>query len=273
MTLAFVLLTAQLGAAPYSVPWQLRPTGAATVVRSDTAFAFFEGEHRGSTIASMLLGSFRVAPGFAPFVRLGFVDHAAGASPEMRSLVNPVVGANYAFQPSEDLRLAFYLGATIPIGMHSDANKMGALARSAMDNAMFAVDDFALLPGVDFAWVDDGATVQIEATLMQLFRVRGEGPDAARTNLTLGLHVGYFLAPQVSVGAELRYQRFLSTPAAVAKDPPTRDVLSFAAGPRLHLQLAETIWIRPGLSYGRGLDDPMSNRDYGIVQLDVPVSF
>jgi hypothetical protein len=138
---------------------------------------------------------------------------------------------------------------------------------------MFAVDYFTIFPGVDFAWVDHGLTIQIEATLLQLFRVRGDPPESMRTNLTMGLHVGYFLHPQVSLGAELRYQRWLSTPVAVKNDPMMRDVLTAAAGPRFHIQLGDTIWIRPGLSYTRGLDDPMSKQDYGIVQLDVPVSF
>jgi hypothetical protein len=32
-------------------------------------------------------------------------------------------------------------------------------------------------------------------------------------------------------------------------------------------------WLRPGLSYTRALDKPMTNSGYDIVQLDVPYSF
>ena len=50
---------------PYSLPFQLRPAAAATVVRSDTAFAFYENpvsDKGGFTVASMLLGSYKLTP-------------------------------------------------------------------------------------------------------------------------------------------------------------------------------------------------------------------
>src|SRR6187397_977069 len=50
---------------PYSIPWQLRPAAAATVVRSDTAMAFYENPatgESGTTVASMLLGSYKITP-------------------------------------------------------------------------------------------------------------------------------------------------------------------------------------------------------------------
>ena len=93
-----------------------------------------------------------------------------------------------------------------------------------MDNAMFLVNDFAVFPGVDFAYVSHGFTAQVEATLFQLWRVKGDkgptpkNPDSSKTNLTMGLHIGYFFIPQLSVGAEIRHQRFLSTPLAVKND-------------------------------------------------------
>ena len=81
---------------------------------------------------------------------------------------------------------------------------------------MFAADYFTVFPGVDLAYVNHGFTVQVEATLLQLFRVRGDDDPGRtttrRTNLTAGLHVGYFFIPQLSAGAELRHQRWLSTP-------------------------------------------------------------
>ena len=82
-----------------------------------------------------------------------------------------------------------------------------------MDNSMFAVDYFTIFPGADLAYVAHGLTVQAEATLFQLTRVRGKdtvpGKDSSNTNLTAGLHVGYFVIPQFSVGVELRHQRWL----------------------------------------------------------------
>jgi hypothetical protein len=278
---------------PYSIPFQLRPAAAATVLRSDTAFASYENPVSGNggfTVASMLLGSYKLTPEFAPLVRLGVVSNSPPDGPMAPdsgfSFINPVVGGTYLFKLSPEFRLAAFLGLTVPIGggggdmpdpATAAANGAGVYARSALDNAMFAVDYFAFFPGFDIAYVAHGLTVQIEATLFQLLRVRGEGTppgaDSARTNLTTGLHVGYFLIPQLSLGAELRYQRWLSTPAAVKLNDKARDTLTAAFGVRFHAKLSETIWIRPALVYARGLDDPMDAANYNIVQLDVPVLF
>lgn len=54
------------------------------------------------------------------------------------------------------------------------------------------------------------------------------------------------------MGAELRYQRFLSTPTSVVNDPEVREQLSFGVGVRGHLKL-DTVMMRPGVSYGRAL--------------------
>ena len=58
---------------PYSLPWQLRPVAAVNVVRSDTAVAFYDNGMgaTGSTVATMLLASYKVTPSLAPMVRLG----------------------------------------------------------------------------------------------------------------------------------------------------------------------------------------------------------
>jgi hypothetical protein len=144
-----------------------------------------------------------------------------------------------------------------------------------MDNAMFATNYFTIFPGVGFAYVAHGLTLQVEATLLQLFRVRGKAyePDESRTNLTMGMHVGYFFLPVLSLGAELRHQRWLSSPAAIAGKPELRDTTTVAIGPRVHFKLGENVWFRPGIVYARGLDKPLTASDYNIVQLDLPFIF
>jgi hypothetical protein len=274
--------------APYSIPWQLRPAIAVSVVRSDTAIAFYEDQasNRGTTVATMLLGSYKVTPELAPFVRLGLVGNSPPIGAWGTSFVNPALGATYALKLWQDFRLALFLGLTIPVGMGggdspdqatATAARSGILARSAMDNAMFAVNDFAVFPGVGFAYVAHGLTVQAEATVFQLTRVRGENvqPDSSKTNFTSGLHLGYFVIPQLSLGGELRYQRWLSTPSFVGADATgsLRDTLSVALGARFHWRIRESMWLRPGLAYARGLDDPMSKQRYNVVQVDVPFVF
>jgi hypothetical protein len=281
------------------LPWQLRPVVVANVVRSDTAIAFYEppmaGES-GTTVASMLLASYKVTPELAPLVRLGIVSNSPpGPVDGALNFLNPVVGATYSLKLSPDFKLAPFLGLALPVGggggdmpepANAAANGAGILARSAMDNAMFAVNYFTIFPGVGFAYVNHGFTAQVEVTLLQLLRVRGkENPanaDSGRTNFTAGLHLGYFFIPQLSAGAELRHQRWLSTPSMIKAgvmmrteemEDMLRDTTTVAIGIRGHIKLNDTMWLRPGIAYTRGLDDPMDASKYNIVQVDVPFVF
>lgn len=292
--------------APYSLPFQLRAAAVATVIRSDTAFAFYENpvnHNGGNAIASMLLASYKLTDSFAPLIRLAVVSNSPPSVPSVPgasapgggfAVVNPMLGGTYLFKLAPELRLSLYLCFTIPVGMGGGnkpdadvalAAKSGILARSSLDNALFAVNDFAVLPGVDLAYVAHGLTVQGEATLLQLTRVRGDqapapgklapNPDASKTALAMGVHVGYFFIPELSGGVELRHQRWLSTPVAVKNDltGTLRDNTTLAFGVRCHVKLSDKIWIRPGLVYAMGLDDPLHKQGYKIVQLDVPVQF
>lgn len=93
--------------APYSVPWQLRPTAVGTVVRADTAFALSEQPDGTSawTTASMLVGSWKVTDNFAPLIRLGAVRRAAGDT-SGASFVNPAIGGTYSLKLDDHTRLA-----------------------------------------------------------------------------------------------------------------------------------------------------------------------
>jgi hypothetical protein len=293
---------------PYSLPWQLRPVVAGSVVRSDTAFAFYKdaaGKESGSSVASMLLASYKINDNFAPLIRLGIVQNSPPSSvmANMKpvdsavNFLNPVIGGTYAIKPAKPLRLAFFLGLAIPVGSgggddakpeNTTANAAGMRARSAMDNAMFAANDFTIFPGVGFAYVSGGFTAQVEATVLQLMRVKGDkknamgvakNPDESKTNFTTGLHVGYFIIPMLSLGGEIRHQRFLSTPKGIEADEALpepqglRDTTTFAVGPRLHFKLSDSVWFRPGVAFAMPLDNPMKKAEYKIVQLDLPVAF
>src|SRR5690349_19681082 len=62
---------------PYSIPWQLRPAAAVNVVRSDTSTGFRSVNGvGGTTVATLLLASYKVTPDLAVVVRGGFVDDA-----------------------------------------------------------------------------------------------------------------------------------------------------------------------------------------------------
>jgi hypothetical protein len=290
-------------APPYSLPWQLRPTAIGNVVRSDSSIAFYkgpdparpaDGQVSGSTVASTLSATYKITPTFAPLVRLGVVQNSDPSSNAGTgtAFMNPVVGLVGAWKLPADLRLSALVAAAVPVGTGGaqapgrDGGAMaisrGVGARSAMDNSMFAVNYFTPLLGADLAWVAHKLTVQAELTLFELLRVRNElcsdgqtrcAPEAHRTNATAGLHLGYFVWPVFSLGGELRYQRYLSTPAAVKANPAARDNATVAVGPRLHFQLGKDVWLRPGLSYSTALDEPLSSSKYNIVQVDLPVAF
>lgn len=274
---------------PYSLPFQLRPVVAGNVVRSDTALAFYENPagDSGTTVASMLLFSYKVTEDLAPLVRLGVVSGSPPDGPTAESgfgFLNPVLGATYSIKLGKQFRLAPFLGVALPLGSGGgndpDAGKAqargaGIWARSAMDNAMFAVNDLVVFPGVGFAYVQHGFTAQVEATVLQLTRVRGEDAqsDSSRTNFTGGVHLGYFFVPMLSAGVELRHQRWLSTPDAVEANDELRDTTTVAFGPRLHFKLNDTMWLRPGVAFALPLDNPMSDAKYKVVQIDVPFVF
>lgn len=272
---------------PYSLPFQLRPVAPGNVVRSDSTLGLYENAagKSGTVAVSTLLASYKLSDSFSPLVRLGVVQNSPpGAAKSAMSLMNPVLGALYGIKLAPELRLGLFLGVTLPIGggggdtpkpERRAANAAGIAARNAMDNAMFAVNDFTVFPGIGFAYISGGFTAQIEATVLQLTRVRGEKaqPDSSRTNFTSGLHLGYFLIPELSIGAELRHQRWLSTPKAVEQNAAARDTTTFAVGPRLHLKTGEKTWIRPGVSFSMPFDKPNSDSKYKNIQLDIPFVF
>jgi hypothetical protein len=234
--------------APYSLPFQLRPTAVVTAVRSDSTFAVHElpDGFRANTVVSFLLGAVRLSPHLGAFVRVGAIHNGIDGRSSGTAITNPAFGGNYVLILSDRIRLAF-----------------------------FATSDFVAFPGVDWSYQASGFTVQFESSLFLLKRMKGDlaHPDASRTNFTSGAHAGYFIDEHVSVAAELRYQRWVTTPTTIAANEALRDTLNAALGARLHFKWGDGHWVRPGLAFTRGLDSPMTDGDYSLVQLDVPVVF
>jgi hypothetical protein len=275
--------------APYSLPWLLRPIAAVSVVRLDETVAFSEDAARrtsAATAVTSLTASWKLTPRWVPVFRQTWVHQSvspANASASGAAFSNPLLGVSYVRPLGGAWRASGFLSSTIPVGSgggeHPDPGAAAAIAaavpaRSAMDNALFAVNYWTLIGGAGLARVTPGSTLQVEATVLQLSRVRGpESQDAHRTNFTAGLHAGRFVTPRLSLGAELRLQRWMTDAAPVRADPRAREQLTFGVGPRLHFKLRGGHWLRPGLSYSRALDAPMRKRGYDVVQLDVPFAF
>ncbi len=278
---------------PYSLPWQLRPAIVATAIRADADFAGYEDRaaRHGLTIASTLTVAYRIpgtgdrGQGLMPLVRLAMVEDSPPTGTGGAAVVNPLVGAGYAFVLG-NLHLAPYLLASVPVGQGGGDSPDPALAtvrlhgqnaRAQLENATFAVNDAGVLPGLDVAYVEGGLTAQAEVNVAQLWRVRGAAvqADTSKTNVTSGLHLGYFLLRQLSLGGELHYQRWAQAPLAVQRDPTglLMDNWTFAVGLRFHVPIGEGVWIRPGIAFERALGKPVSaaTPDYNIVVVDVPV--
>ena len=166
----------------------------------------------------------------------------------------------------------------MPAADSKAARTAAVLARSGMDNTILSSNDFGLFPGIDLAWVKYGFTLQAEATLNFVVRTQGEldQPDENKLNLTAGLFAGYFVVPWLSLGSELRFQRWLKPPKAV-DTAMNRDALmsqlSVAVGPRFHIELADKVFLRPAIVYARGVDEPMSAVGYDVVLIDLPATF
>lgn len=271
---------------PYALPWLLRPAGVATAVRVDETVALFENPATGATGTTAVTGltaSWKATRSVAPIVRLSWVAHDPPA-PGARgtALSNPLLGVTWA-RSAGPWRGAGLLALALPLGEGGGdrpdaavaaAAAAGIPARSAMDNALFAVNYATVIAGAGVARVDRRLTAQAEVTVLRLTRARGPtAADGARTNLTAGLHLGHFFMPRVSLGAELRAQRWMTDAAPVRSDPEARETLTAALGPRVHVPLGGGRWIRPGISWTRALDRPASGLGYDMIQLDVPVSF
>ena len=276
----------------YSMPWMLRPVAAANVIRADMAFAFSTAR---DTQPILALASVKVRPNLAVIARFGFIHNTPTGKEGTTAFVNPALGALYAIPVSKNIKASLFAATTLPIGQGGgntpNPDKRGAnlpsgiFARASVDNALFQINYMTPIVGADIAYVGQDLTLQFEATVLELIRVRGEkvDKDAARTNLVFGLHGGYFLLPQLSVGVELRYQYWASHPTfekQIADKKATSDIIdnwTFSFGPRGHFKLNEKMWLRPGVSLTMGLDLPTGftggGLQYKIVQVDVPFFF
>lgn len=265
---------------PYALPMQLRPAIPGNVARLEDTLDFHEG---GLTNATMALVSWKFHSKAAVFARAGFVNDFPKVGDSRVGVASPLLGAAWGFAPTSEWRVAVALMATVPVGSgggntpnpeRGAALKAGVYNRSSMDNAMFSPNDLTIIPGIDVAYVKGGLTLQAEATVLQLLRVKGDRvqPDSAKTNFTSGLFAGYYLIPQLSVGAELRYQRWLSTPLAVSVDDKLRDVMTVAAGIRGRVGLGKYT-LRPGVSLTTALKGVPAERNDFIAQFDLPVAF
>ena len=269
---------------PYAAPIALRSVLPGTSIKLDSTLATFDtAAGPSTTLVGLLSASYRFAPEWSAFVKAGFVSLARSPLGTGSAVSDLALGALWG-KGFGDLRLAATVsiglptaggGGDAPDPMTRAAISSAALARAALDNAMFAPNDLGLAGGADLAYLWNGFTFQGELTLVESLRVKSETsePDAAKTTGIVGGFVGYSFLPQLCGGVGLRYQRFLSTPAAVAADASgaARDALSATIGARAHFRVGN-VGLHPGVSFAIGLDDPLISAHYRLYQFDLAVT-
>ena len=272
--------------ARYSLPWNLRPAIAPNILRVDVALAFQSAALSTATIFTGGGRPFASLPDLGIYGRLGVVTHAPDGVDSRAAFVNPLVFGLWTPQLAPGLRLPIFLGVTVPVGPGSDSSPeqrgafgSGVYTRQAMDNAMFASNYFTVMGGAGVMWMGHGLTAQAEFTVLQLTRVWGESvdKDESRTNLTVGLHVGYQVVPWLTVSAEMHYQRWLSDPASVVGAAPAgnalrRDQLTVGGGVRGNFPVGRFL-LRPGVAFFIPTNGFMDSKDYRILQFDLAVPF
>jgi hypothetical protein len=263
-TLAF----AEAAEASVSLPWLLRPATTDDTLRLDSEAAAFADPNGNLDVAvtTMFTGSYRLANGWTPMLRLGVVDNdAPGAAHDDNAFANPLVGATYA-RRAGDFRLAFFGGATLPFGTGGARTSEATGTARPADRAMWESDSAAVLAGVDAAYVNGHFTAQGEATLGQSVRVRGDdasgGGARFATRASFGAHLGYLVGAHVAFGVDVHFE----------------DTLTASLGVRFGFRVGAQTTIRPGLALVRGLDSrgfdaPLLVPQPTAVLIDLPVTF
>jgi hypothetical protein len=268
--------------APYSLPFQMRSVVPSTSIRLDQVMTPYRSATDEGVVGVTSFGAaYKLIRTVSISARLALVEHSANGS-ETTSITNPVVGGTWG-DGASPFRYALALSAALPLGSGggnhpnpavASTNQAGHSARFALDGSWFSVNDFAASAGGDLAYVFRGLTLQGEATVTQLFRARGEqqSPDAYRANFLSGVHLGFWAAERLCIASEVRYQRWISTPAAVESDPFARHNLSIAAGLRTRIGTGSTRML-PGVAYATGLAGKVGNQHIHAVHVDLPVAF
>jgi hypothetical protein len=264
---------------PVALPSVFGATGA----RLDNSLAFYRepAGGRAFTDASVLGASYRVRPGLAVAARIAWVFNDPATGDSQTTISNPAVAAALTIPLGHGFFLGTVVSVAIPVGMGGGntpdpdtraANRAGFFARSALDQFLFAPNYLAMVPIVSAAWLGHGVTVQASVALSQSIRTRGSrvSPDAWQTAAGAGLHLGYYLIPELSLGAEGRCVWAVTTTPAVKADSSYREQASAAVGVRGHFKLGAAS-AHPGLSYTRGIDAPMSRANYHILGVDLLV--
>src|SRR4051794_15068924 len=136
---------------PYTQPFQLRSLIPKSGVRLDTVLGLYRTPTNSAQVTVMFLSAqWRVAEPLALQLRWGLDSNQTGNDNTRTGMVNPTLGALVGVPIGRDFRFALSIAIGAPVatggGDEPDPNavalqKQAMLARSAMDNVTFSVND------------------------------------------------------------------------------------------------------------------------------------
>ena len=233
-----------------------------------------------STLLMVLSGSYDFTAWLSSFVRLGWVRNAPSNAEAASGIANPALGFTGQVPFGKHVKVGGVAGATLPLGSGGGNTPHPAALKawvSSVDwgGAMFAVDHVDVFGGLKASYSLDRFTLQVESTLHQLGRVRGEAVDpigAAATVTGSQATASCAILPALSLSSGLAETRFWNTPKAIRDSPDSRVDYFFIVGASLDLRLARGIGFTPGLLYARALDLPLRAEKFQVVELDLGLS-
>jgi len=148
---------------------------------------------------------------------VGTVHNASSDEASATGLANPALGASYQIELGKHVKVGALTGLTLPIRLRRRKRAQRRRVRAWTNSidwggAMFAVDHLDLFNGVRGAFAYDRLTLQLETTVHELVRVRGEAVDpigAAATVTGSTATVSYAILPQLVVSTRARRDALL----------------------------------------------------------------
>ncbi len=232
-----------------------------------------------TSLLGALSGSYAWNGWLTTFARVGWVHDAPSGATSANALANPAAGLSLQLPVSKRLTLGGSLGATAPLGSGGGDRPNPAAMKAWVSSfdwggATFAVNHVDVFGGARADYTVGPVTLQLESTLHQLTRVRGETVDpigAAVTMTGSQATIAYTILPNVTLSTAMYESRVWNTPTCIRESPDSRADYFVMAGATLDLRI-RGLAIAPGFVYARALDLPLVREKFQVVELDLGVA-
>ncbi len=233
-----------------------------------------------STLLMVLSAAYEWTHWLSTFARVGWAHNAPSNEASGSAFANPAAGVSSQIELGKHVKVGGLAGITVPVGSGA-GNTPNTAALKAWTNsvdwggAMFAVDHVDVFGGLRASYTASRLTLQIESTVHQLVRVRGEASDPIGDAATVtGSQATALVAlpHDVSVSTGLAETRFWNTPKCIQDSAESRRDYFVVAGVSLELKLAKGVAFTPGVLYARALDLPLTRETFQVIEVDLGFS-